>query len=145
MLGQLSRRASLVRSLQTLASMLGAGVPLMQALQLTAKVSGNVWFEDEWNHVAEGVLEGKQIHQVMEGSRLFPPTLVQMVAAAEQSGTLDEVLARVADYYERDLEVAAKAATNVIEPALIFVMGGIIGTIAMSLMLPIFTLSRHVG
>jgi len=144
-LGPLFRRASLVRSLRTLANMLGAGVPLMQALQLTAQVSGNVWFEEEWERVADGVLEGKQIHQIMESSELFPPTLVQMIAAAEQSGTLDKVLARVADYYDRDLDVAIKSATSVLEPAIIFVMGGVIGTIAMSLMLPIFTLSRHVG
>jgi len=144
-LGPMFRRASLSRSLRTLANMLAAGVPLIQALQLTGQVAGNVCFEDEWNRVAEGVLEGKQIHQVMEGSEMFPHSLVQMIAAAEQSGTLDQVLARVAEYYERELDLAIKAATSVIEPVMVCVMGGVIGTIAMGLLLPIFTLSRHVG
>lgn len=80
----------------------------------------------------------------MKTEDIFPRTLVQMVAAGEETGKLDQVLDKVAEFYERELEVAIKTATSLIEPAMIIAMGFVVGTIGLSLLLPIFSLSRPV-
>ncbi len=144
-LGPMFRRTALSRSLRTLATMLSSGVPMLQAIRLCGEVSGNVLYEADWNTVAEGVAAGRQIHELIADSPRFPRTLTQMISAGEQSGRLGPILTRLSDYYDRELETAIKAATSVIEPIMVCFMGVVVGTVAMALLLPIFTLSRHVG
>jgi len=90
-------------------------------------------------------MNGNKISDSLQGNPLIPKTLVQMVAAGEEAAKLDYVLKKVSHYYEGEVETALKTATSLIEPLLISVMGGVVGTIGMSLMLPIFTLSRGGG
>ena len=144
-LGPMLRKVIIGRSLRTLATTVNAGVPVLEALELSARVSNNVFYERCWTRVGEQVTAGKQIHESLEGNRLFPQTLLQMIACGESTGKLGEILNKVGEYYEREIANAVKAATSLIEPIMVFAMGGVIGTIALAMLLPIFTLSSHAG
>lgn len=143
-LGPLLRKVALSRSLRTLSTTLNAGVPMIESLKLTGAVSGNVLYERAWQHVADHVAGGKQIHQALDGNRLFPSTLLQMIASGEATGRLGPVMTRVSDYFDHEVATSVATATRLIEPLMVFFMGGIIGTIALAMLLPIFKLSSHV-
>jgi type IV pilus assembly protein PilC len=140
--GMAYRKVILGRSIHTLGTLLESSVPLLDALQLTAEVCSNFEYEQSWLVVRNAVTNGNRINESLAGNHLFPRTLVQMIAAGEETGKLDYVLKKVSGYYEGEVETALKTATSLIEPLMISVMGGIVGTIGLSLMLPIFTLSR---
>ena len=144
-LGPMLKKVTLSRSLRTLATTVNAGVPMLDSLRLSAQVANNVWFEDAWLDAAEQVTGGRQIHQALEGHPLFPPTLLQMIGSGEGTGQLGHVLSRVSDAYDRQVANAIKSATSMIEPIMVFVMGGVIGTIALAMLLPIFKLSGSVS
>ena len=143
-LGPIFRRIAISRSVRTLSTVLYAGVPILDSLELAAAIANNVVIERAWLTVRDGLVEGRRICDCMKTDELFPRTLVQMVAAGEETGKLDQVLDKVAEFYERELEVAIKTATSLIEPAMIVAMGFVVGTIGLSLLLPIFSLSRPV-
>ena len=115
----------------------------MDAIHLSGEVSGNVFYERVWRRVHDEVAEGRRICEVLRSDALFPRVLTQMISAGEESGKLDEVLERVSNYYDGEVETAVKAATSLIEPILISAMGVVVGTIGLSLLLPIFSLSRQ--
>jgi type IV pilus assembly protein PilC len=144
-MGTMFRKAAISRSIRTLSTMLSSGVPMLQAIRHCGQVSGNVIYEQDWNKIAEGVTEGQQIHECMQPIPRFPRALVQMIAAGEKTGRLSSVLNRLSDFYDRELENAIKTTTTMIEPIMVCFMGVVVGSIAMALLLPIFTLSRHVG
>lgn len=144
-LGPMLKKVTLSRSLRTLAATVNAGVPMLESLKLSANVANNVWFEEAWTHVADQVTGGRQIHQALDGNPLFPPTVVQMIASGESTGRLGPVLTKVSDAFDREVAGAIKSATSMIEPIMVFVMGGVIGTIALAMLLPIFKLSGNVG
>jgi type IV pilus assembly protein PilC len=144
-LGPMLRKVALSRSVRTLATTVNAGVPMLEALRLAGNVANNVWFEEAWAAAALQVTAGRQIHQALEGHPLFPPTLLQMIGSGEATGRLGQVLTRVSDAFDREVANAIKAATSMIEPIMVFVMGGVIGTIALAMLLPIFKLSSHVS
>jgi len=133
------------RSLQTMGELLNAGVPVLDAVGVTADISGNRLYRDLWKRVQASVREGRKLNEELEKSPLLPPSVVQMVAAGEESGRLGEVLEEVADFYQRALRDAIKAMTSMIEPILIVVMGSIVGFIAMAIILPIFKMSSLVS
>jgi type IV pilus assembly protein PilC len=140
--GTAFRKLTISRSIRTLGTLLESGVPLLDSLRLTAEVSGNHYYEQAWLGVREKVTNGDRIAESLDGNPLFPKTLVQMINSGEATGKLDFVLKKVSGYYDVEVEAALKTATSLIEPIMISVMGGVVGTIAMSLLLPIFTLSR---
>ena len=144
-LGSMFQKAAISRSIRTLSMMISSGVPMLQAIRHCGQVSGNILYEQAWNKIAEGVTEGQQIHECMQGIPRFPRTLVQMIAAGEKTGRLGTVLNRLSDFYDRELDNAIKTTTTLIEPIMVCFMGLVVGSIAMALLLPIFTLSRHVG
>jgi len=144
-LGSVIRKVTISRSLRTLATTINAGVPMLEALQLSGGVANNIFYEETWNRVADQVTSGKQIYEALEGNRLFPSTLLQMISSGESTGKLGQVLNKVSDYYDREVATSIKSATSMIEPIMVAVMGGVIGTIALAMLLPIFTLSSHVG
>jgi len=133
------------RSLQTMGELLNAGVPVLDAVGVTGDISGNCQYRDLWRRVQSSVREGRKIHEELEHSPLLPGSVVQMVAAGEESGRLGEVLAEVAEFYHRVLRDAIKAMTSMIEPLLIVIMGSIVGFIAMAIILPIFKMSSLVS
>ena len=143
--GTVQRKVALGRSMRTLATTVNAGVPMLEAIQLTGGVANNVLYERCWERVGDQVAGGRQINESLEGHPLFPPTLLQMIAAGESTGKLGPVLNKVSDYYEREVANAIQSASRLIEPLMVLVMGAVIGTIALAMLLPIFQISTHVG
>jgi type IV pilus assembly protein PilC len=143
LLGPLFRKIILSRSISTLGTMIASGVSALDALRLCGESAGNRLYHELWENVRERVTAGDQICEALAGQSLVPPTLVQMIASGEQSGRLDEVLLKVSSFYDREVETSLKSATSLIEPMMICVMGVVVGTIGLSLLLPIFSLSRR--
>jgi type IV pilus assembly protein PilC len=144
-IGPMFRKVAISRSIRTLGTMIGSGVSMLDSLRLSAEVSGNYYYEQLWLGVLEQVTSGKQICETLAGNPLFPPVLVQMISAGEDTGKLDEVLERVSNYYDQEVDMSLKTATSLIEPLMITFMGFIVGGIGLSLLLPIFSLSRNPG
>lgn len=142
-LGTMFRKVTISRSIRTLGTMLGSGVPMLESIRLAGEVSGNVHYERLWQTVLDEVTGGKRVCEVLQQSPLFPRVLVQMIACGEETGKLDKVLERVSVYYDQEVETAVKGATAMIEPIMISVMGAVVGTIGLALLLPIFSLSKQ--
>ena len=132
------------RSLHTMGELLNAGVPMLDTLAITGDISGNRLFRKMWRGVHSSVRQGRKIQTHLNKSKLLPKSVVQMVAAGEDSGKLGEVLEEVSDYYHRVLREAIKAVTSMIEPLMIVIMGSVVGFIAMAIILPIFKMSSLV-
>lgn len=137
----LSRKVALSRSLRTLSTTLNAGVPMLDALQLSAGTANNHFYESCWNQVSEHVTTGRQVHEALQGQPLFPKMVVQMIASGEKTGRLGNVLEKVSDYLEREVANTVKTVTSLLEPLIITVLGSAIGGIAIAMLLPIFKLS----
>jgi type IV pilus assembly protein PilC len=141
-IGRMYQKAYLARSLRTLSTMVASGVSLLDGLEITAGVAGNRHFAEIWNAVAEQAKEGSGLAEELANHPLIPGTVVHMVAAGEKTGKLARVTSRVAEFCEEDVKLAIKSVTRLIEPAMIIVMGIIIGGIAMALLLPVFSMSK---
>ncbi|MDE0889543.1 MAG: type II secretion system F family protein [Phycisphaerales bacterium] len=133
------------RSLHTMGELLNAGVPMLDTLAITGDISGNRLFRRMWRSVHSSVRQGRKIQTQLSKSNLLPKSVIQMVAAGEDSGKLGEVLDEVSDYYHRVLRDAIKAVTSMIEPLMIVLMGSVVGFIAMAIILPIFKMSSLVS
>jgi type IV pilus assembly protein PilC len=141
---KLFRALYISRSLHTMGQLLNAGVPMLDTLAITAEISGNTLYRRMWRTVYSAVKQGKKIAQPLQKNPLLPKAVVQMIAAGEESGKLGEVLDEVSEFYARELRGVIKGVTAMIEPMMIVLMGGIVGFIAMSIILPIFKLSTLV-
>ena len=133
------------RSLQTMGELLNAGVPMLDTLAITGDVTGNVLYKKMWRGVYAAVKQGKKIQTQLSKSKLLPRSVIQMMAAGEESGRLAEVLAEVSVFYTKALKDAIKTVTSMIEPIMIILMGAVVGFIAMAIILPIFKMSSLVG
>ena len=145
MFGPLFRKVSISRSIRTLGTMLSAGVPMLESLRLTSEVAGNVHYRALWLRVEDRVTGGCQVCDALSGDPLFPSTLVQMITSGEATGRLDMVLEKVSNFYDHEVEGAIKTTTSLIEPIMIAVMGVVVGGLGMSMLLPIFSLSKVPG
>jgi type IV pilus assembly protein PilC len=132
------------RGLHTMGQLVNAGVPILDTISITADISGNVLYKRLWRSVHSAVKQGKKISHPLQKSTLLPKAVIQMVSAGEESGKLGEVLDEVAEFYSRELKSVIKSVTAMIEPLMIVLMGGMVGFIAMSIILPIFKLSQLV-
>jgi type IV pilus assembly protein PilC len=132
------------RSLHTMGQLINAGVPMLDTISITAEISGNTLYRRMWRAVYGAVKQGKKISAPLNKSPLLPKSVVQMISAGEESGKLGEVLDEVSEYYARELRSVIKTVTALIEPLMIVIMGGMVGFIAMSIILPIFKLSSLV-
>lgn len=141
---KLFRALYISRSLHTMGQLLNAGVPMLDTISITAEISGNTLYRRMWRAVHGAVKQGKKISAPLNRSPLLPRSVVQMIAAGEESGKLGEVLDEVSEFYARELKAVIKSVTAMIEPLMIVVMGSIVGFIAMSIILPIFKLSSLV-
>ena len=139
--GPMYTKYYLTRASRTLGTLLSAGVPLVEAIKIVRAVTNNMLWDRLWSDLIESLTEGGTISEVVLASDLIPPPVAQMISAGERSGKLPEVLARVAESSENDLDEAIKSGTQLIEPAMIMVMGLLIGGMALALLLPIFTIS----
>lgn len=144
LLKTLCRSLYITRSLHTMGVLTGAGVPILDTILITAQISGNVLYERMWREVHNAVRQGKKITESLNNYSLMPKNVVQMIRAGEESGTLSDVLKNVAEFYARELETVIKMVTSMIEPIMIVLMGFLVGFIAMSIILPIFKMSKVV-
>jgi type IV pilus assembly protein PilC len=136
--GPLVRKISIARFTRTLSALLGGGVPIIDALRITAKTAGNRVVENSIMAARERVMAGHTLGERLKDSGVFPPMVVQMVIVGEQTGALDNMLAKVADYYEDEVDVAVSGLTALLEPLLIVFLGVVIGGIVIAIYLPIF-------
>jgi type IV pilus assembly protein PilC len=141
---KLFRALYISRSLHTMGQLINAGVPMLDTIQITAEISGNLLYRHMWRAVYGAVKQGKKISAPLNKSPLLPRSVVQMIGAGEESGKLGEVLTEVSEFYSRELKSVIKGVTAMIEPLMIVLMGSIVGFIAMSIILPIFKLSQLV-
>ncbi len=112
---------------------------------ISARVAGNHFYSKIWNDVSERVKEGSSVSEPLAKSPLIPPTIVQMISAGEKAGRLAQVMNKVAEFCEDELNVSVKTMTAMIEPIMIIVMGLLVGGIAMALLLPVFSISKVVA
>jgi type IV pilus assembly protein PilC len=132
------------RSLRTMGELINAGVPMLDTLAITGEVAGNIWYRRMWMNVHNAVKQGKKIASALTRTNLLPRSVVQMISAGEESGKLGETLDDVSSFYDKELQATIKNVTAMIEPIMIVLMGGVVGFIAMSIVLPIFKMSSLV-
>ena len=133
------------RSLHTMGELLNAGVPMLDTITITGDISGNRLYRRMWRAVHSSVKQGRKIQTTLGRSSLLPKSVVQMIAAGEESGKLGEVLDEISAYYNKVLRDAIKTVTSMVEPLMIIVMGSVVGFIAMAIILPIFKMSSLVS
>jgi len=138
--GPINRNVVMARFSRTLGTLIHSGVPILSALDVVAKATANVELIRAIDGVRTSIREGESISGPLQASGMFPAMVVQMVAVGERTGALDTMLAKVADFYDTEVEYAVAALTSILEPALIMVMGGIVGFIVIAFYLPLFTL-----
>ena len=138
------RKVAVARFARTFSALMGAGVAVLEALNVTARAVGNVVYEQALVEAAEQVKNGKTLSSVIEKNDLFPPIVAQMLAVGEETGQTDTVLVKVADFYEEEVDVAIDGISSIIEPVMILIMGSMVGLIAASVMGPIAGLAQNI-
>ena len=138
LLGNLIRKSSISRFTRTLSTLLSSGVSILDALEITAKTSGNLVIQNAIRKSMVSIAEGETITAPLKDSGVFPPMVTQMISVGEKTGGLDEMLSKIADFYDEEVDGAVAALTSVIEPVIIVVMGAVIGGILIAMYLPMF-------
>lgn len=139
--GPLTRKSSIARFSRTLATLLSSGVAILDSLEITAKTSGNAIVENAITEARKSISEGEDISTPLSREKVFPPMVVQMVRIGEQSGQLDVMLSKVADFYDQEVDQAVENLTAALEPVIMVVLGVVIGGLVVAMYLPIFTMA----
>ncbi|MDM7891715.1 type II secretion system F family protein [Curtobacterium caseinilyticum] len=142
--GQLARKIVMARFSRNLSNMIGAGVPILEALQIAGKVSNNIVVERALHRVSEAVRKGESIAAPLERETVFPAMVAQMIAVGEDAGSMELMLERIAVFYDNEVEASTEALTSLIEPLLIGFLGVVVGGMIVALYLPIFQISSLV-
>ena len=137
-IGDVVQKVALARWSRTLSSLVSAGVPIIQALEITGKTAGNAVIERSMDSVIASVKSGGTISEPLRAAPAFPPMVSHMIGSGEETGALDSMLAKVADFYDDEVAAAVKALTSIMEPAMIILVGSIVGVIVISMYLPLF-------
>ena len=137
-IGDIVQKVALARFARTLGTLSAAGVPILQSLEITATSSGNYVIEKALLKSREAIREGLPIYQPLESEWVFPPMVTRMIAVGEETGDIDGMLAKIAQFYESEVDAAVKALTSIIEPLMIVVVGAIVGGIIIAMYLPMF-------
>jgi len=143
--GGLVRKTAMTRFASTLATLLSSGVPVLESLEITSETVGNVVVANGVQAIAEGARKGDTMTRPLEDHPVFPPMVTQMMAVGEETGALDTLLRKVATFYEQEVERTVDALTSLLEPLLIVVLGGAVGSMVISLYLPMFDIIKLVG
>ena len=144
-LGMLMRKIAVARFCRTLSTLTSSGVPILDGLQITARTAGNSIIEDAIMATRKSVEEGKTISEPLSDTDVFPTMVVQMIAVGEQTGALDTMLAKIADFYEDEVDTAVAGLMKLLEPVLIAFLGVAIGGIVIAMYMPMFTLIGQIG
>ena len=143
--GELFRKIAIARFASTLATLIGAGVPILQALDIVRDSSGNEVVTRAMAKVYQSVKDGESIHEPLGECDVFPPLVVHMVAVGEETGAIDQMLNKVAEFYDREVDDTVNALTSILEPVLIVFLGAIVGAIVIALYLPLFSIPKVIG
>ena len=137
-IGEVVQKVALARFARTLGTLSAAGVPILQALEITATSSGNWVIEQALLKSRDSIREGIPIYRPLESEPVFPPMVTRMIAVGEETGDIDGMLSKIAEFYESEVDATVKALTSIIEPLMIVVVGGIVGGIIVAMYLPMF-------
>ncbi len=143
-LGPIIVKAAIARYARTLSTMFAAGVPLVEALTSVAGATGNIVYEDATLKIRDEVATGQRLQRCMESTGLFPNMVIQMIAVGEESGSLDQMSGKVADFYEADVDAAVDAMSSLLEPMIMAILGVLVGGLVIAMYLPIFKLGAVV-
>jgi type IV pilus assembly protein PilC len=143
-MGVVLQKIAVARFTRTLGTLLQSGVPILDALEICAKTAGNVIIESGILLVRQRISEGKNMAEPLLEAKVFPDMVVQMIAVGEQTGALDQMLNKIADFYEEETEVAMASLTSMLEPIMMVGIGGMVGVVLVSMYLPIFSLAGNI-
>jgi len=143
--GPLLRKVAVAKFTKTFGTLVKSGVPILQALETVAKTSGNRVIEKAVLQAKESIREGERISDPLKASGAFPPMVTQMISVGEETGNLDAMLSKIAEFYEQEVDAAVSGLTSLIEPVIVVFMGVIIGAIAVAMYMPMFELGALVG
>jgi type IV pilus assembly protein PilC len=143
-IGPILQKASIARYARTLSTMFAAGVPLVEAMESVAGATGNIVYEEAVLSMRDEVATGQRLQVAMENTDLFPNMVIQMIAVGEESGSLDEMSAKVADFFEEDVDNAVDNLSSLLEPMIMAILGVLVGGLVVAMYLPIFKLGAVV-
>jgi type IV pilus assembly protein PilC len=144
-IGELIRKVSVAKFTRTLGTLVSSGIPILDGLDITAKTAGNTIVEEAVQKTRSSIAEGKTIADPLKASGVFPPMVVQMISVGEQTGALDSMLAKIADFYDNEVDQAVSNLTTLLEPIMIVFLGVVVGGVIIAMYLPIFKLVSVVG
>jgi type IV pilus assembly protein PilC len=139
-LGILMRKIAVARFTRTLGTLISSGVPILEGLDITAKTAGNAVVEQALIKVRRSLEEGKSLTEPLKDSQVFPGMVTQMIAVGEQTGAMDAMLQKIADFYEEEVDAAVKDLLTALEPVMIVFLGVVVGGVVISMYLPLFSL-----
>ncbi|MDH4265114.1 MAG: type II secretion system F family protein [Deltaproteobacteria bacterium] len=143
--GELIKKVAIAKFTRTLSTMLSSGVPILEALEIVARTSGNKTIEKAILKTKVSIGEGKTIAEPLGTSGIFPPMVVQMISVGESTGALDSMLSKIADFFDDEVDAAVAGLTSLLEPLLMVVLGGTIGGLVVAMYLPIFQMASVLG
>ncbi len=143
--GIILKKTAVAKFTRTFSTLIKAGVPILQALDTVAQTAGNIVIEEAVLTAKTSIREGERIAKPLAVSKVFPNMVVSMIAIGEETGNLDQMLAKIAEFYESEVNAAVEGLTSMIEPLVIVFMGAVIGTIVVAMFLPMFNMSGAVG
>lgn len=143
--GDLLKKVAVAKFSRTLSTMMSSGVPILEGLSIVSKTSGNVVIEDALMKTRQSISEGQSIAEPLTKTGIFPAMVVQMIAVGEATGALDAMLAKIANFYDDEVDVAVDSLTALLEPVMMVFLGGVVGGMIVAMYLPIFKLASVVG
>ncbi len=144
-MGNLIEKSVVARTMRTLGTLISSGVPILEALSIVRETCMNAVFEDMYKRVYDSIREGDTIAQPLKESRLVDDMVVNMVDVGEETGDLDSMLNKIADVYDEEVDVLVDALISLLEPIMIVVLGGIVGTIVIAMFMPMLALLEGLG
>ncbi len=143
-IGPVMRKVAVARFTRTLGTLLASGVPILDAMTIVSRASGNVVIEAAIQRTSDRIREGQMMAEPLMETKVFPSMVVQMIGVGEQTGALDNMLNKIADFYEDEVDVAVAALTSLLEPLMMVGIGGIVGVILIAMYMPIFEIAGKV-
>jgi type IV pilus assembly protein PilC len=143
--GDMLKKVAVARFTRTLGTMIQSGVPILDALEIVARTSGNIILEEILFEVRGSIAEGQTIAEPLSENDIFPSMVIQMISVGEATGALDTMLEKIADFYDEEVDTAVEALTSMLEPLLMLFLGGAIGGLVIAMYLPIFSMASAMG
>jgi type IV pilus assembly protein PilC len=144
-IGTLLRKVAVAKFTRTLGTLISAGVPILEGLDVVAKTAGNVIVENAIIRTRASIAEGRTIAEPLAETKVFPSMVVQMISVGESTGQLDQMLVKIADFYDGEVDEAVSALTSALEPLLMVFLGGTIGGLIIAMYLPVFSMAGTIG